>query len=105
MARILLLAIFFWASQARCAEITVVPLGKQGEAAVFVDGDITFEDREKFLIKISPFNTGIVVFNSKGGSAYAGIEIGKTIRLRNFATWVPSGSFCASADASWVGQR
>jgi hypothetical protein len=34
----------------------------------------------------------------------AGIEIGKLIRLRGFATWVPSGMLCASAcAAAWLG--
>jgi hypothetical protein len=81
-----------------------MPLGKAGEGAIFVNGDITFEDREQFLLKISPFTGGVVIFNSRGGSAYAGIEIGKAIRLRNFATWVPSDSFCASACAiAWLG--
>jgi hypothetical protein len=46
----------------------------------------------------------VVLLESPGGSALAGIEIGRTIRLRNFLTWVPSGVRCASAcAAAWLG--
>ena len=89
---------------ARAATIEAVPLGKPGEGAVFIDGDIDYADREIFLSKISVFSSGVVIFNSNGGNAYAGIEIGKTIRMRGFKTWVPSGSHCASACAiAWLG--
>lgn len=81
-----------------------MPLKDDGTAAIIVRGDLKFEDRENFLTKISPFKGGLVIFDSKGGNAYAGIEIGKAIRMRNFTTWVPSGSTCASACAmAWLG--
>jgi hypothetical protein len=44
------------------------------------------------------------VLNSPGGSALAGIEIGKAIRLKGLATVVPESSICASACAiAWLG--
>ncbi|MBI1202935.1 MAG: hypothetical protein GC182_10525 [Rhodopseudomonas sp.] len=89
---------------ARAATIEAVPLGKPGEGAIFIDGDIDYADREIFLSKISVFSSGVVILNSNGGNAFAGIEIGKTIRMRGFKTWVPSGSHCASACAiAWLG--
>jgi len=94
----------FVSGAAQAAEINVVPLKDDGEAAIFVAGDFKLDDRENFLAKISPFKGGVVIFDSKGGNAYAGIEIGKAIRMRNFTTWVPSGSACASACAmAWLG--
>ena len=45
-----------------------------------------------------------IVFNSDGGNLLAGIEIGKTIRLKSFATAVLDGLRCASACAfAWLG--
>jgi hypothetical protein len=44
------------------------------------------------------------VLRSDGGSLLAGINIGRLIRLRNYATIVPSGARCASACAfAWLG--
>lgn len=95
---------FLVCAAAQAAEINVMPLKDDGTAAIFVTGDLKFDDRESFLTKIAPFKGGLVVFDSKGGSAYAGIEIGKAIRMRSFMTWVPSGSSCASACAmAWLG--
>jgi hypothetical protein len=45
-----------------------------------------------------------VVFNSNAGNLLAGIEIGKTIRLKSFATAVLDGLRCASSCAfAWLG--
>lgn len=91
-------------SQLSAAEITAIPLDRPGQGVVILNGDIEIRDRETFLTKIAPFSGGMVMLNSRGGSAYAGIEIGKAIRMRSFTTWVPSGSFCASAcAAAWLG--
>ena len=101
---LLVLAAFCVCLNSKAAEITAIPLDQPGQGAITIDGDLTPEDRENFLIKIAPFSGGMVVLNSRGGAAYAGIEIGKAIRMRGFTTWVPSGSFCASACAmAWLG--
>lgn len=102
--RFLVFLISAFCCSARAAEITAIPLSKPGEGAIIVNGDISYDDREKFLTKLSPFSEGVVIFNSRGGSAFAGIGIGRAIRMRGFTTWVPSGSFCASACAiAWLG--
>lgn len=91
-------------STANSATITVMPGEKPSVGIILLEGDITVADREQFLTKIASFSTGLVVLNSLGGSAYAGIEIGRAIRMRDFSTWVPSGSTCASACAfAWLG--
>ena len=99
------IALFFGClAKADAAKITAFPLDKPGQGAIILNGDIAFQDTDRFLIKIAPYSKGLVILNSRGGSAYAGIQIGKAIRLRGFTTWVPSGSLCASACATaWLG--
>jgi hypothetical protein len=102
--RLLVFLILACCCSAKAAEINAIPLNKPGQGAIFVNGDIKYEDRDKFLTKVSPFSGGVVIFDSRGGSAFAGIGIGRAIRMRGFTTWVPSGSFCASACAiAWLG--
>ncbi|MDO9412192.1 MAG: hypothetical protein Q7T81_06420 [Pseudolabrys sp.] len=100
-----LAAIFFISicGAAHTAEITAMPL-KDRSGLIMIEGDLKFQDREIFLTKIAPFDGGIVILNSNGGSAYAGIEIGRAIRMRGFKTFVESGTMCASACAiAWLG--
>jgi len=86
------------------ADIAAVSLQRSGEGAIFIDGDIAVGDYETFLTKVGPYTSGVVILNSRGGSAMAGIRIGQAIRMRNFATWVPNASLCASACAmAWLG--
>jgi hypothetical protein len=86
------------------AEITVLPDKNPEEAVIVIEGPIVLSDAAAFRAKASLFSRGMVVFRSHGGSAAAGIEIGKVIRLRNFSTWVPSGWVCESACAiAWLG--
>ena len=75
--RVVALLSFVFLGAAHAADITSLPLNKSGEGAIFITGKITIENRELFLTKISPFSSGLVVLNSDGGNAYAGIEIGK----------------------------
>ena len=73
---------------------------------ILVHGDLLFGDEHKF-IDVAMSSTGaLVVFHSPGGNLYAGIEIGKAIRLKGFSTFVPAGSLCASACAlAWLAGR
>jgi hypothetical protein len=62
----------------------------------------SFED--EFLRQIAPLSSAIVSFSSDGGSLIAGLQIGETIRLKNFSTLVPEGAHCASSCAlAWLG--
>lgn len=90
-------------ASADAAEITAMPL-KDTRGIVLIKGELKREDVDVFLAKSAPFSGGIVVMESPGGSAYAGLEIGKAIRERRFTTWVESGTTCASACAiAWLG--
>jgi hypothetical protein len=94
-----------WTTSSFAANISLSPLhGDPAHALVAVEGDLEVGDHVKFRTQVGRLTKAIVVFNSRGGSLLAGIEIGKTIRLKSFATAVLDGSRCASACAfAWLG--
>ena len=95
---------FACVSAAHGATITVMPMANSDTALVTVEGEFVFEDIQAFRLKIQSQPKAIIAFQSDGGSVIAGIEIGKIIRLRNFATLVPDRVRCASACAlAWLG--
>ncbi len=103
---LLLIAVALFAGTSRmdAADISVRALEDQKAALLIVEGNLTVDDIGSFRTKVVSFSLGLVVLHSDGGNFGAGIEIGRTIRLRNFATWVPSGGRCASAcAAAWLG--
>jgi hypothetical protein len=105
-ARFLLILVFFASTlTARAATVTALPvMGTSDAVVIVIEGMMTIPDADEFRVKVSQYAKGTVVFKSGGGQVLAGVEIGKIIRLRNFATWVPSGSYCASACAiAWLG--
>ena len=85
------------------AKISVIPQSSE-QALVMVQGDLIPSDAKQFKEATSFFSKAIVSFQSDGGSALAGIEIGQLIRLKNYTTVVPDGARCASACAiAWLG--
>ena len=73
-------------------------------AIVGVEGDLVSGDDVQFRTQVGRLTKAIVAFNSNGGNLLAGISIGKTIRLKSFATAVLDGQTCASACAiAWLG--
>jgi hypothetical protein len=77
-----------------------------GPDVIFVVGDLTFGDDKRFINVALNSENAIVVFQSPGGNLAAGIEIGKAIHLKGFATYVPDAIQCASACAlAWLGGR
>ena len=71
---------------------------------ITLDGEFAFGDQQKFIDAALRADNAVVMLNSPGGSTIAGIEIGKAIRLKGFATLVPDGFTCASACAlAWLG--
>jgi hypothetical protein len=69
-----------------------------------ISGTITAEDQETFGTDIEGLSNVIVALDSPGGNLIAGLEIGKKIRMRNFATLVVDGSHCTSVCALiWLG--
>ena len=89
---------------ANAASIVILPLGQNKPALVVITGTIDLADKDEFLRKIAPLQSAIVSFSSDGGSLLAGLQIGETIRLKNFSTLVPDQARCASSCAlAWLG--
>jgi hypothetical protein len=85
------------------ASVSVTPQSVD-RAIFFIEGEFQPGDEELFQEKICPWLKGVVMLDSKGGSLATGIQIGRSIRLRNFATYIPNGSRCSSACAlAWLG--
>jgi hypothetical protein len=73
---------------------------------IAVVGELAFGDENKFINAALSSENALVVFQSSGGDLFAGIEIGKAIHMKGFATLVPDGIQCASACAlAWLGGR
>jgi hypothetical protein len=81
------------------------PATKPGEPAVIVlRGDFLQEDVEQFRALTAFIPRAAIVLISDGGVLWAGIEIGRIIRLKGFATLIPDNARCASACAiAWLG--
>ncbi len=87
-----------WAS-----DITITPTNG-GPDIIAIDGDFVLGDEKKFVDLALSSKNALVVLQSRGGNLYAGIEIGRAIHLKGFATLVPDGVGCASACAlAWLG--
>ncbi|MCA1443247.1 hypothetical protein I6F07_24095 [Ensifer sp. IC4062] len=77
--------------------------GDDGIDFISVTGVLNEGDDATFRKIAAASDNAMVVLNSEGGSVTAGIEIGRAIKLRGFATAVPPGSLCASACAlTWL---
>ncbi len=93
------------ATTASAAVIDVRKL-KDGTGLIFIEGDIVLGDEKTFANVALGHENAIVVLSSDGGNLHAGIEIGKSIRLKGFSTFVTDGQGCASACAlAWLGGR
>lgn len=88
---------------AHAATINVDPGALDDTAFVTVIGDLEPGDGKRFRTRTLGLSKAIVAFHSKGGPVVAGIEIGRLIRMRGWATFVPDGALCASACAiAWL---
>jgi hypothetical protein len=86
------------------ADISGAPIGEGSAGFIVVAGELNQGDEKKFNLVAQPYTKGVVLFVSPGGELISGIEIGRLIRLRNFATGVAPGTRCASACAlAWLG--
>jgi len=73
---------------------------------VLMDGDLEPTDSDQFRSKTNFLSKAIIAFRSDGGSVVAGIQIGESIRLKGFTTFVPENARCASACAlAWLVER
>jgi hypothetical protein len=95
---------FLLPSSLFAADITKETIADTHRTLVTISGPITQADQEKFSTVIQHVTEAVVSLDSPGGSLIAGLEIGKKIRLRNYATFVADGSQCASVCAlMWLG--
>ena len=94
----------FFSNTSFAAEIRVVAGINNQSSVVFVSGAFLMDDNKRFIQQTISLDKAIIVFNSLGGNLFAGIEIGKAIRLKDFSTYVSHESYCASACAlAWLG--
>ncbi|MBB5574144.1 MULTISPECIES: hypothetical protein [Rhizobium] len=100
MRHLLFAALFLFSSLAvgHAAQITSEP-GVSGIDLITVKGVINVGDDAVFRRLATASDKALVVLNSEGGALSAGIEIGRAIRLRGFATVVAQQTLCASACA------
>ncbi len=102
----LIIPIFFESFTAlTAAEFQIIkPSPAQQNTMVLVIGELLPNDNKRFIAATIDIDNAIVVFSSNGGNLIAGLEIGKAIRLKDFSTYVPANTMCASACAiAWVG--
>jgi hypothetical protein len=93
-----------WVGTAHAASISVESAGTDKPALVMVQGNFGAKDGDQFFTKTSSLPAALVRLHSNGGDLLAGIQIGETIRLKDFKTVVPAGMRCASACAmAWLG--
>ncbi|WP_157928951.1 PAN domain-containing protein [Pararhizobium haloflavum] len=103
------LAAYVWLSSlvaglCSAAEMDVYPPDDGLPSVIHIEGELFVDDHRRFQSLAIPLDEAIVVFNSVGGNLQAGIEIGRTIRIKGFATLVLEESVCASACAlAWLG--
>jgi hypothetical protein len=97
--------LFSFSTEGFTASISLVPLDNDpAHAIVLVVGNLLPGDDIAFRTQVGRLTKAVVAFNSDGGNLLAGIAIGKTIRLKSFATVVLDGQRCASACATaWLG--
>ena len=95
-------------SMASAATIEVLHDRSTGQDLTFITviGELQPGDESRFADAALGVPAGGVVLEGPGGDLQAGIEIGKAIRLKGFATLVADDSMCASACAlAWLGGR
>ncbi len=96
------LAAMLFSLPAKSADIRL-DVGSGGIHLISVSGTFTEGDEIAFRKLAAASDRAVVVLNSGGGNLLAGLEIGKAIRLRGFATAVPPDALCASACAlTWL---
>ena len=101
MRAIICIAVLALALPAEAATITVQTI-EGGDPAVVVEGPFKAGDENTFRVQTRTMANALVVFQSDGGSADAGLNIGTMIRAKGFATAVQS--YCHSACAlAWLG--
>lgn len=98
MAMILVCSVFSTHGTASAAEITHRKHNDTTEI-ISIEGDIGPGDVERFRQISLRYPKAVVELSSDGGAVMPAIEIGRTLRIAGYGTYVPQGSVCASACA------
>ena len=100
-----MLAVWPSSSVSHAAEFTVAPPDAKHIVTINISGVIQKGDDLRFrasLAGVLPL-LGIVILESPGGDLQAGLNIGREISARAYATLVKSGAVCASSCAlAWL---
>lgn len=100
---VLLIFVLGLANPTDAADISAIPATNGGPAIILVRGDLAAGDDKAFANVALAHSSAIVLLHSNGGLLLPGLEIGRAIRLKGFATVVPQGFQCASACAlAWL---
>lgn len=102
MQYVILIAAILFSFLAKAADINrqTTP---DGVDLISISGTFTNGDDATFRKLAAVSDQAVVVLNSGGGTLHVGLEIGRAIRLRGFATAVPADALCASACAlTWL---
>ena len=85
---------------ANAAEISHQELGYvDGVEAIFIDGDISSSDTQKFREISIKYKKAVVFLSSNGGELMPALEIGKIIKIAGYMTIVADNTVCASSCA------
>jgi hypothetical protein len=96
--------LLLWTGTAAAASFDIQPLGPGRPDLIVMVGEIFSNDDESFRAVAERTSNAVVALAGPGGHVVAGLAIGETIRLKNFATIVLDGDACASACAlAWLG--
>ncbi|CAN7701137.1 hypothetical protein [Rhizobium sp. LjRoot258] len=78
------------------ADIQIAPL-KDNVSIISVSGEFTDGDDLRFKNLAISADSAVVFFDSIGGLAQVGMEIGRTIAIKGFSTAVANNQMCASS--------
>lgn len=85
-------------------ELSTTQIDGEELSFITIEGDLEYGDELRFADLAIGVQRAAVFFASEGGNLHAGIEIGRAIRLKGFATFVAAPYSCASACAlAWLG--
>lgn len=103
-AATLLLAFAIAPGVAATINSSVVPIDGRDLTIITVEGELAEGDASRFAnVALAASDAAIVLLSSPGGNLVAGMDIGRAIHLKGFATAVPEGFQCASACAlAWL---
>lgn len=73
--------------------------GDDGFDIISLEGEIVAGDDEKFKQLALSSDSAVVIMSSDGGALLPALEIGRTIQIKGFATYVPDDTTCTSACA------